>query len=126
MREVFITLTAISFLSVGYIYPFVVLFRNGTFKSVVGKSWAMQLVMIIVLTLGVPKFAAMVNPEFGLTMLVDNWVPDSPAIVPIMVTGWIPALIGGAVGQFARGHCLRRFPRWMNRISLPFAAEKLT
>jgi hypothetical protein len=126
MREVLDSLIGLSFISAGYLYPFVVLFRNGTYESVVGKSWAMFITMMIVVSLGVPSFVAMVDPVLAEKMLVEEWVPDSPAIVPIMVAGWIPALIGGAVGQFARGHCLRWFPGWMNRISLPFAAETLT
>lgn len=119
MHEVISLIIGVLFISAGYLYPFVVLFRNGTYESVVGKSWAMLIAIIIVTSLGIPSFVAMADPVLAETMLTEEWVPDTPAIFGMVVAGWLPALIGGAVGQFARGHCLRWFPEWMDRISFP-------
>lgn len=115
MRGTFIFLSGIGFFGIGYLYPFIVVFRGGTLMRVIGLVWWLSIAYVIVLCLGLPKFVAFFDPVFAVEMNA-NWVPDTPAIVPVVALGWTAPLAGGAAGRVVRRMALALFPDWMHNI----------
>ena len=118
MREVFVAGNGLVFFSVGYLYPFIVVFRGGTLGERIGHIWAFSVAFFLLITIAVPRIVNVFDPL--LAEEIDrSWTPDMPALVPLVCCGWMMPVCSGAIGHLARRLSLAWFPEVMRRISLP-------
>jgi len=117
VREFFIIFTALGGCGIGYIYPFVVVFRGGTLNGLIGPIWGLLVLYFVCLCFGIPAIVSLFDPKFS-DEIRGNWVPEESILVGIGSLGWTIPLIGGAVGMLIRRVSLALFPAWMNRISI--------
>lgn len=109
-------LVGVSLLAIAYLYPFIVVFRGGPFYRLIFRVWFYSLVGMLGFCFGLPLSVSAINPEVAREML-NNWVPEGPAVAAVMFMGWLPPLISGGIALFLREICLAVFPEWMARIS---------
>lgn len=100
MQNAFTLVVGVFSLSIAYVYPFVAVWRGSTVSSVVRNSWGMQMVYFISLCLVLPAIGAWFSPELG--RVLDNWVPDTPILVPVLLLGWISPFLAGSIAIAVR------------------------
>ena len=115
MRLLFQALIIFGFFWLGYIHPFIVVFRGGSLETTSKNFWALSVIYGLLVCLGIPAAGAAFNPDLGKELV--QIVPDARAIVGILFGGFLMPLIGGTLGLEARSLALDRFPKWMNSIS---------
>ena len=101
MREAFILLGVIVGLAIFYLLPFALILRGGRPLRVIAIGWLSAFGYIVFLCLLLPGIVHLFSKEMGREML-NNWVPEGPAVVAVGVMGWVPAVMAVAVGMVVK------------------------
>lgn len=115
MRLLFQVPFIFGFFWLGYIHPFIVVFRGGALEATVKQFWALSVIYSVLVCLGIPAAGAAYSPELEKELV--QIVPEAREIVAIIFGGFLAPLIAGTIAQNARSLAQERFPEWTNRIS---------
>ena len=115
MRLLFQIPIIFGFFWLGYIHPFIVVFRGGALEATVKQFWALSVIYSFLVCLGIPAAGAAYSPELEKELV--QIVPEARAIVGNMFGGFLAPLIAGTLGLEARSLAQTRFPKWVDRIS---------
>ena len=115
MRLLLQILFIFGFIWLGYIHPFIVVFRGGSLETTTKNFWALSVIYSFLVCLGIPAAGATYSPELEKELV--QIVPDARVIVGVLFGGFFAPLIAGTIAQNARCLAQERFPEWTNRIS---------
>lgn len=101
MRVAFIITTSVIGILIAYGYPFVAILRGRPVFLTIGKGWALVFLYMLFLCFLLPMLVSLVNRDLAKEMLND-WVPEGPSVVAAAFMGWLPALMGVAIGMVAK------------------------
>lgn len=115
MRTAFYIATNAFFVAIACGYPFVAILRGKRFFHTVGIGWALVFLGMLTLCLLLPMLVGIFDKDFAREMM-ESWVPEGPAVVAGAFMGWMPPLMGAAVGVVAKSLLNRFWPAMSERI----------